>query len=302
LILGESGTGKEILAKYIHSCSNRKGPFIAVNCAAIPEDLLEAELFGYEKGAFTGAIKSKPGKFELAEGGTIFLDEIGDLSLKLQAKLLRVLQEKKIERLGGEKSIKINVRILAATNKDLEKEVREGRFREDLFFRLNVIPLKLPPLRERKEDIPLLAEFFIKKICEREGIPYKKLHPDTIKILTEYSWPGNIRELENFIERLVILCDKEEITPEDLNIGPIKEIFLIKKEVEKTKNISSQKLFHLPPLTESGINLPQILKEIEVFYLKEALKISNGVKSKAAKMLGLNRTTFLEKLKKYKLV
>ncbi len=301
LILGESGTGKEVLAKYIHFCSKRKGPFIAVNCAAIPEDLLEAELFGFEKGAFTGAVKSKPGKFELAEGGTIFLDEIGDLSPKLQAKLLRVLQEKQVERLGGEKPIKVNVRILAATNKDLEKEVKEGRFREDLFFRLNVIPIKLPPLRERKEDIPLLAEFFIKKICAREGIPEKKLHPDTIKMLTEYTWPGNIRELENFIERLVILCDSEEISPEDLNLGPLQENFLTQKISSHTEVHISEGI-NLPRLTEAGIELPTILREVEIFYLKKALELAKGVKSKAAKLLGLNRTTFLEKLKKYKLV
>lgn len=300
LILGESGTGKEVLAKYIHFCSKRKGPFIAVNCAAIPEDLLEAELFGFEKGAFTGAVKSKPGKFELAEGGTIFLDEIGDLSLKLQAKLLRVLQERQVERLGSEKPVKIDVRILAATNKDLKKEVQEGRFREDLYFRLNVIPLKLPPLRERKEDIPLLAEFFIKKICAREGIPEKKLHPDTIKMLTEYTWPGNIRELENFIERIVILCDSEEISPEDLNLGPLQENFLAKKESYQKELLISQGI-HLPHLTETGINLPQILKDVEVFYLKKALELTGGVKSKAARLLGLNRTTFLEKLKKYRL-
>ncbi|HEA84186.1 MAG TPA: sigma-54-dependent Fis family transcriptional regulator, partial [Thermodesulfobacterium geofontis] len=181
LILGESGTGKEVLAKYIHFCSKRKGPFVTINCAAIPEELLEAELFGYEKGAFTGAIKSKPGKFEIANKGTLFLDEIGDLSLKLQAKLLRVIQEKQVERLGSDHSIKVDVRILAATNKDLEKEVQEGRFREDLFFRLNVIPIKLPPLRERKEDIPLLTQFFLKRICEREGIEEKKFTSQAIK-------------------------------------------------------------------------------------------------------------------------
>ena len=211
LILGESGTGKEVLAKYIHFCSKRKGPFVTINCAAIPEELLEAELFGYEKGAFTGAIKSKPGKFEIANKGTLFLDEIGDLSLKLQAKLLRVIQEKQVERLGSDHSIKVDVRILAATNKDLEKEVQEGRFREDLFFRLNVIPIKLPPLRERKEDIPLLTQFFLKRICEREGIEEKKLTSQAIKALLNYPWPGNIRELENFIERVVILSENNII-------------------------------------------------------------------------------------------
>ena len=211
-----------------------------------------------------------------------------------------MLQERQVERLGSERPVKINVRILAATNKDLEKEVKEGRFREDLFFRLNVIPLKLPPLRERKEDIPLLAEFFVKKICAREGIPEKRLHPDTLKMLTEYSWPGNIRELENFIERLVILCDSQEISPEDLNLGPLKEDFLSKKEASQTELLLSQGI-HLPHLTEAGIKLPQVLREVEIFYLKKALELAKGVKSRAAKLLGLNRTTFLEKLKKYKL-
>ena len=254
LILGESGTGKEVLAKYIHFCSKREGPFIAINCAAIPEDLLEAELFGYEKGAFTGAVKSKPGKFELAHKGTLFLDEIGDLSLKLQAKLLRVLQEKQVERLGGNNPIKVEVRIIAATNKDLEKEVKEGRFREDLFFRLNVIPIKLPPLRERKEDIPLLAQFFLKKICQREGIEEKRLSPEALKILTEYSWPGNIRELENFIERLVILTEGEVIEVEDLSL----EVLHLKNKPQKTLVDDRDvllKSIHLPEISEEGIEL-----------------------------------------------
>jgi transcriptional regulator with GAF, ATPase, and Fis domain len=300
LILGESGTGKEVLAKYIHFCSKRKGPFIPINCAAIPEELLEAELFGYEKGAFTGAIKSKPGKFEMANGGTIFLDEIGELSPKLQAKLLRVIQEKQVERLGGDRSIKVEVRILAATNKDLEKEVKEGRFREDLFFRLNVIPIKLPPLRERKEDIPLLAKFFLKKICEREGIEEKKLAPEVMEKLVNYPWPGNIRELENLIERLVILSENNTIGVEDLSLS-----FLDTKIKPKESLIEERDILlktNLPDISEDGIELNKLLKEIEIYYLKKALKLSKGVKTKAAKLLGLNRTTFIEKLKKYNLV
>ncbi len=301
LILGESGTGKEVLAKYIHFCSKRKGPFVTINCAAIPEELLEAELFGYEKGAFTGAIKSKPGKFEIANKGTLFLDEIGDLSLKLQAKLLRVIQEKQVERLGSDHSIKVDVRILAATNKDLEKEVQEGRFREDLFFRLNVIPIKLPPLRERKEDIPLLTQFFLKRICEREGIEEKKFTSQAIKALLNYPWPGNIRELENFIERVVILSENNIIGIEDLSLSTLSSKLQIRESLTEDKDMLI-KYLSLPQISENGIELNKLLKEIEVYYLKKALEISKGVKTKAAKLLGLNRTTFIEKLKKYNLV
>ena len=301
LILGESGTGKEVLAKYIHFCSKRKGPFVTINCAAIPEELLEAELFGYEKGAFTGAIKSKPGKFEIANKGTLFLDEIGDLSLKLQAKLLRVIQEKQVERLGSDHSIKVDVRILAATNKDLEKEVQEGRFREDLFFRLNVIPIKLPPLRERKEDIPLLTQFFLKRICKREGIEEKKFTSQAIKALLNYPWPGNIRELENFIERVVILSENNIIRVEDLSLSTLSSKLQIRESLTEDKDMLI-KYLSLPQISENGIELNKLLKEIEVYYLKKALEISKGVKTKAAKLLGLNRTTFIEKLKKYNLV
>ena len=307
LILGESGTGKEVLAKYIHFNSKRQGPFVAINCAAIPEELLEAELFGYEKGAFTGAIKTKPGKFEIANKGTLFLDEIGDLSAKLQAKLLRVLQERQVERLGGEHPIKVDVRIIAATNKDLEKEVEAGRFREDLFYRLNVIPIKLPPLRKRKEDIALLANFFLKKVCEREGVPLKRLSEKSLQRLLDYHWPGNVRELENLVERLVILTDKEIIEPEDLSypfgisLGS-EEIELIRTPMSLFSVSSNQEGLALPDLTEEGVDLTSLIKEIEVFYLKKALEKASGVKTKAAKLLKLNRTTFIEKLKKYNLV
>ena len=300
LILGESGTGKEVLAKYIHFCSKRKGPFVPINCAAIPEDLLEAELFGYEKGAFTGAIKSKPGKFELANQGTIFLDEIGDLSPKLQAKLLRVIQEKQVERLGGDRAIKIEVRILAATNKDLEKEVKEGKFREDLFFRLNVIPIRLPPLRERKEDIPLLVNFFLKRLCEREGIEEKTITPEALETLMNYHWPGNIRELENLIERLVILSENNVIGVEDLSMSSLDLKFAVRDELIEKKEVELK--YTLPEIPEEGIELNKLLREIEIYYLKKSLEISKGIKTKAAKLLGLNRTTFIEKLKKYNLV
>lgn len=298
LILGESGTGKEVLAKYIHFCSERKGPFVAVNCAAIPEELLEAELFGYEKGAFTGAIKNKPGKFEIAHKGTLFLDEVGELSPKLQAKLLRVIQEKQVERLGGEVPIKVDVRILSATNKNLEREVKEGRFREDLYFRLNVIPIEIPPLRERKEDLKLLTQFFLKKFCEREGLEEKVFSSEVWKVWLNYHWPGNIRELQNLVERLVILTDGKEITLKDL------PSFLLEKKVElkETKEINEKFYFTNFPLKEfdeEGIDLNEVLREIEKYYLKKALEFSQGVKTKAAKLLKLNRTTFIEKLKKY---
>ncbi|WP_022856027.1 sigma-54 interaction domain-containing protein [Thermodesulfobacterium thermophilum] len=307
LILGESGTGKEVLAKYIHFNSKRQGPFVAINCAAIPEELLEAELFGYEKGAFTGAIKTKPGKFEIANKGTLFLDEIGDLSAKLQAKLLRVLQERQVERLGAEQPIKVDVRIIAATNKDLEKEVEAGRFREDLFYRLNVIPIKIPPLRKRKEDIVLLANFFLKKVCEREGVPLKRLSEKPVQRLLDYRWPGNVRELENLVERLVILTDKEIIEPEDLSYPfgsslTSGESEVVRTPVSLSPISSNQEGLSLPDLTEEGIDLTSLIKEIEVFYLKKALEKASGVKTKAAKLLKLNRTTFIEKLKKYNLV
>jgi DNA-binding NtrC family response regulator len=206
MILGPNGAGKELVARQLHEKSIRQtGPFIEVNCAAIPGELIESELFGHEKGAFTSAIKTKPGKFELAEGGTIFLDEIGDMALTAQAKVLRALQEQRIQRVGGEKDIKVNVRVVAATNKDLKKEIAEGRFREDLYHRLSVIVLKVPALNERAEDIPLLTEYFLEKVCEDYGRPLKKMEPAAVKLLQKQPWTGNIRELRNVIERLVIL-------------------------------------------------------------------------------------------------
>ncbi|MEN9334359.1 MAG: hypothetical protein RLY35_1539 [Bacteroidota bacterium] len=206
MILGPNGAGKELVARQLHEKSSRQsGPFVEVNCAAIPGELIESELFGHEKGAFTSAIKTKPGKFELAEGGTIFLDEIGDMALTAQAKVLRALQEQRIQRVGGEKDIKVNVRVVAATNKDLKKEIAEGRFREDLYHRLSVIVLKVPALNERAEDIPLLTEYFLDKVCEDYGRPVKKMDAAAVKLLQKQPWTGNIRELRNVIERLVIL-------------------------------------------------------------------------------------------------
>ena len=217
LITGQNGSGKELVARALHDNSNRsKASFIEVNCAAIPSELIESELFGHEKGAFTSAVKDKKGKFELASGGTLFLDEIGDMSLSAQAKVLRALQENLIQRVGGEKDIKVDCRILAATNKDLRTEISEGRFREDLFHRLAVIPIHVPSLNERKDDIPLLADYFLGKICDEHGIPHKKFHPAAYVALQSIDWTGNIRELRNIIERLIILCN-DAISAEDVN-------------------------------------------------------------------------------------
>ena len=217
LITGQNGAGKELVARALHDNSNRsKASFIEVNCAAIPSELIESELFGHEKGAFTSAVKDKKGKFELASGGTLFLDEIGDMSLSAQAKVLRALQENLIQRVGGEKDIKVDCRILAATNKDLRTEISEGRFREDLFHRLAVIPIHVPSLNERKDDIPLLADYFLGKICDEHGIPQKQFLPDAYLALQSIDWTGNIRELRNIIERLIILCN-DAISAEDVN-------------------------------------------------------------------------------------
>jgi transcriptional regulator with GAF, ATPase, and Fis domain len=208
LLTGENGTGKEMVARAIHQESPRaSGPFVAVSCAALPETLIESELFGHERGAFTSAIQSRKGRFELANTGTLFLDEVGELSAAVQVKLLRVLQEREFERVGGTKTLTVDIRLIAASNRDLENEVKEGRFRQDLFFRLNVVPLSLPPLRERPEDIPLLAAHFATKLAEKHGQPTPELAPELIEVLQEYEWPGNVRELENLVERLVVLSN-----------------------------------------------------------------------------------------------
>lgn len=284
LLRGESGTGKELLAKAIHYESQRvKGPFIAVNCAAIPENLLEAELFGYEKGAFTGAVVSKPGKFELADRGTLFLDEIGDLSISLQAKLLRILQEQSFERLGGTKTIKVDVRIIAATNRDLEDMVKKGLFREDLYWRLNVVPVFLPPLRERKEDIPVLIEYFLKRFNREYG---KKVSftSEALERLINYSWPGNIRELENTIERMVILAEKDHISEHDL------PMFI-------TQTLRSE-----PVKSSLNKSLVAELQEIEKRRIEDALRMSNYNQAEAARILGISQRQIGYKIKKYGII
>ncbi|HEV8551570.1 MAG TPA: sigma-54 dependent transcriptional regulator [Polyangiaceae bacterium] len=217
LVTGESGTGKELVARAVHENSSRRGkPFIKVNCAAIPRDLMESELFGYERGAFTGAVGSKPGRFELASGGTLFLDEIGSIPVEMQVKLLRALQESEFERVGGVKTIRVDVRLVAATNTDLKKEIAAGAFREDLYYRLNVVPIRLPPLRERREDIPLLVEHFVRKFDARLRKNVTGIEPEALDVLLEHPWPGNIRELENVIERAVLFCDGDALRPVDL--------------------------------------------------------------------------------------
>jgi DNA-binding NtrC family response regulator len=285
LILGESGTGKELIANAIHGNSTRKDkPFVPINCGAIPEELMESELFGHEKGAFTGALKERKGRFELANWGTVFLDEIGDMSPKLQVKLLRFLQERKFERVGSSRTVEVDVRVIAATNKDLEQEVANGKFREDLFYRLNVIPIHAPPLRERTGDIVILVQHFLRQHCEKKEIPQKTIASAALDILLRYEWPGNVRELENVIERLVILVETDQIQVDDL-----------------PARMRQQDPGHSPPLMEiddNGIDLKQILDDLENHLIMEALKKSSGVKNKAAALLGLNRTTLIEKMKK----
>ena len=288
LITGESGTGKELVAKTIHYNSSRAdGPFVPINCAAIPKDLLESELFGHEKGAFTGAINTRIGRFELANNGTLFLDEIGELDPSLQVKLLRVIQEREFERVGGVKTIKVDVRIIAATNRNLEEAVKEGRFREDLYWRLNVIPIHLPPLRERREDIPLLIDFFVKKFHRKGKGKALVFPPEVMTILLRYDWPGNVRELENLVERLNVLVSDEVVKPEDLP-----------ERFQKIEFRGQEMEVLSPQISEEGIDLSKTLEEIERELILKALQKAGGVRSKAASLLGLNRTTLIEKLKR----
>ncbi|MFH1914276.1 MAG: sigma-54 dependent transcriptional regulator [Pseudomonadota bacterium] len=306
LVTGESGTGKELLVRALHRNSTRRdNAFVPINCGAIPRELLESELFGHEKGAFTHAIRTRPGRFELADGGTIFLDEIGEMDLSLQVKILRALQEKEIERVGGTCIKKVDVRVVAATNRDLEEEVRMGRFREDLFYRLNVIPMHLPPLRERGSDILLLAEHFLSSHCRTKDRKPLSLTERAREMLLTYSWPGNVRELENFMERLSILCDSVEAAPEDLpekifhDIGekPLRKV----AEVEPMRPAG----FVWPTLKDmedKGLKLKDFLETIEGRLLEEALTQCDGVKNKAAEMVGIKRTTLIEKLKKRELL
>ena len=305
MIYGESGTGKELIARALHINSPRASkPFIAVNCGAIPHELLESELFGYEKGSFTGAINTRIGRLELANQGTIFLDEIGDMPTSLQVKLLRVLAEREIDRLGSTKPTPIDIRVITATHRNLEESMRAGKFREDLFYRLNIIPINLPPLRERKADIPLLVNHFLKQLngtAESKTISEEAMH-----FLVNYSWPGNIRELANFVERMLVLSIGSIITPRDLPekiLGDTpKEKWqpLNKEEEGNPAQMLQQSLkqsFHVG-IPKEGINLKKTVEEFEKELLLEALEKTGWVKNKAANLLGLNRTTLVEKLKK----
>ncbi len=289
LLLGESGTGKELIARAIHYNSHRRqGPLIPVNCAAIPEELLESELFGHERGAFTHAVRTRLGRFEQANGGAIFLDEIADMSPNLQVKILRVLQDRAFERLGGVKTIKVDIRVIAATNQDLEGMVKQGRFREDLFYRLNVIPIRVPPLRERTSDIPLLANHFLEDFSRRKKQPPKRLSPEVMELLLHYPWPGNVRELENLMERLVILSEGQVLEASDLP-----ERF--------RAALPGARMLASADFPDQGVHLTSAVQEFERQLILKALEKSRWVKSRAAQLLHLNRTTLIEKMKKQRI-
>jgi two-component system, NtrC family, response regulator HydG len=283
LILGESGTGKELIANALHQGSARTDRrFIKVNCAALPETLLESELFGHEKGAFTGAIARRPGRFELADGGTIFLDEIGEMTLATQSKLLRVVQEREFEPVGSTKTVKVDIRIITATNRNLEEEVKAGRFREDLFYRLNVVPIPLPPLRERKEDIPLLVEHFLKVYNEKNGRNLQGFHPRALDALMRYAWPGNIRELENVVERSVILSRDDYV--------PFSELPLPIREATGDSDVKE---------IREGLRPGMTIREMEKELIVKTLEDNDGNRTRTARVLGITRRTLQHKLKEF---
>ena len=286
LIQGETGTGKELIAKAIHFNSQRKDQkLVSINCGAIPENLLESELFGHVKGAFTGAVQTRIGRFEQANGGTIFLDEIGNMPLALQVKLLRVLQEREFERVGGNSTVKVDVRIIAATSSNLEQMVKDGTFREDLYYRLNVIPIDLPPLRERREDIPLLVQRFIEHFCETHKLDLKTISPHVLKVLMAYEWPGNVRQLENIVERMVALtANRPAILPADLP-----------GEIQNRDSLNFVPLIEIP---EGGISFQDVVTDMERELIVQSLRKTNGNKKLAAKLLNLKRTTLIEKIKR----
>lgn len=288
IIRGESGTGKELVARSIHENSPRRSrPFISVNCAALPESLMEAELFGYEKGAFTGASLTKEGRIELAQHGTLFLDEIATLTPALQSKLLRVLEDQTVIRLGGKKSIKVDFRLISATNEDLEEVVHEGSFRGDLYYRIHVVPIFLPPLRERVEDIPLLVDYFVQVYCTANQLPKRRVAEDALAALKKYRWPGNVRELENVIQRMVLMCDADTIGLTDLPA-----------DIAESAERGTRNRFRIPA---TGIHLDDELKEYEKKLVETALQQSNRDKPAAAKLLGVDRNRINYLLRKFNL-
>ncbi|OOZ37012.1 sigma-54-dependent Fis family transcriptional regulator [Solemya velesiana gill symbiont] len=304
LVLGESGTGKEVVARKLHYNSSRRGKaFVPVNCGAIPADLLESELFGHEQGAFTGAISSRQGRFELAEGGTLFLDEIGDMSMPMQVKLLRVLQERTFERVGSSKTMRCNVRIIAATHRNLEEAIQKEKFREDLYYRLNVFPIEMPPLRDRAEDIPVLVNDLISRI-EKEKRGSVRLTPGAVMALTQYRWPGNVRELANLIERLAILFPYGVVDAKDLPEKFRAGYTALSDQSEELPQVSisgdePQSVINVSRLPHEGIDLKAHLSAMELDLIRQALDESGGVVAHAAKRLKMRRTTLVEKLRKY---
>lgn len=300
LILGESGTGKEVVARKLHYFSERRDkPFVPINCGAIPAELLESELFGHEKGAFTGAISTRQGRFELAEGGTLFLDEIGDMSLHMQVKLLRVLQERVFERVGSNRSIRADVRIIAATHRNLEDAIADGKFREDLYYRLNVFPIDMPPLRDRRDDVPLLIEELALRYRNEKRVSMRLTQP-AIDVLCQYSWPGNVRELANLVERLTILFPNGVVDVEDLPRKYTEHADLT--AIAHTASSNIEVLPHpssLPRLPREGLDIKEHLNNLEYVLIKQALDEAGGVVAHAAERLRLRRTTLVEKLRKF---
>lgn len=301
LISGESGTGKEVVARQIHERSGRKGPFVAVNCGAIPESLLESELFGHERGAFTGAVSARAGRFEQAKGGTFFLDEIGDMPTVMQVKLLRVLEERVIERVGSADSIPVDVRLVAATHRDLPKRIEAGKFREDLYYRLSVFPIEITPLRERKADIAPLVDEFIRRLCA-EGSVTLQIARNAMKILEQYSWPGNVRELANLVERLVVVKPNGVVKARDLP-WPIVER---QEDTPDGAEVLGSSLTAVSGgvhvnLPSGGLDLKQYLAKIEQDMIHQALLESDGVVQRASELLGVGRTTLVEKIRRYEL-
>ena len=301
LLGGESGVGKDLIARALHQHSRRaSGPFVKINCTAIPENLLESELFGYEKGAFTGAVASKPGKFELADKGTVFLDEIGDVPGAIQVKLLRVLQEREFERLGGTKTLKVDVRLVAATNRDLRAALEQGTFREDLYYRLNVVPISIAPLRERKEDIPYLVDHFVARFAREAGKPIEGITPAAMKLLTAFHWPGNVRELENIIERAVALFAGRVIDVGDIQLDvspwqpPQADLALATGPAAGANPAGPNASGAAPPFLPDGMTLEQYEDEI----IREAVRRAGGNKSQAARLLGLSRNALRYRLSK----